>query len=104
MKYMMFTENNEWEGETWNFFIPIEGNEAVIEKIRKLIRGNSAYELGEPVWTQSEVEKLLRKPSRTDYINEFNLVSAVNDLPDTIDWERDNDPFYKGKAFKVVEE
>src|SRR4051812_38552012 len=24
--YVCFTENNEWEGETWNFYLPVKGN------------------------------------------------------------------------------
>ena len=34
MKYYRLKEINDWEGETWNFYIPVEGNQKEIEKLK----------------------------------------------------------------------
>lgn len=32
--FVMFTEDNDWEGETWNFWLQHEGNEVELEKLQ----------------------------------------------------------------------
>lgn len=42
--YVQFTETNDWEGETWHRYIPVDGNEGAIERLRQLI---DAQEVGD---------------------------------------------------------
>lgn len=92
--YLRFTEENDWEGETWNFYIPIENNEAALSHLRTLIEGQNQYELGTEPFSKKTV-KTLDRNSRVEYMALENRLSGILLLPDRIDWEND-DPFYKG--------
>lgn len=35
--FVRFTENNEWEGETWVFWLQLDGNENELIKLRNLL-------------------------------------------------------------------
>jgi hypothetical protein len=42
LEYFKFTETNEWEGETWNFYVPLtEEQEA---RVRELIASRHEHE------------------------------------------------------------
>ncbi len=66
-KYYRFREENEHEGETWNFYIPL--NEAELALVKKAVKdahdfyeGESPYALnGKKTYTESEVDFLLRE-------------------------------------------
>jgi hypothetical protein len=36
LKYVKFTEENEWEGETWRFWLPYDGNEEALRQLMEL--------------------------------------------------------------------
>jgi hypothetical protein len=77
--YVRFTENCDWEGETWNFYLPVEGNEEALAWLRALIVEKDAgdeYELGEETYTQLEVAALARSHSQTDYLPEHTVFSG----------------------------
>lgn len=38
MKFVTFYENNEWEGETWRFYLQLEGNEIALAKLKQLFQ------------------------------------------------------------------
>ena len=40
--YAKFTEHNEWEGETWHFWIPINGNATALETLDAAIDARNA--------------------------------------------------------------
>lgn len=42
-QYFRFTEDNEWEGETWHFYIPVKGNEEAVASIRASIERINEY-------------------------------------------------------------
>lgn len=37
MQYAMFIEHNSWEGETWRFHFPIDGNEEALVHLTRLL-------------------------------------------------------------------
>lgn len=43
MKFIQFVEDNEWEGETWRFWLPVDGNEAELEKLRAVLAKIEAF-------------------------------------------------------------
>lgn len=45
MKYVKFTEENEWEGETWRFWLPYDGNEEALRQLVELNPGGDDYQL-----------------------------------------------------------
>jgi len=92
--YVCFIEHNDWEGETWRFYIPINGNEADLAKVRELITGSDYELVDEPQWSKAEVKKLERAGGY-GYMNYHNLAAGFKQLPDSINWDEE-DPFYKG--------
>ena len=98
-RYFRFTENNENEGENWNFYVPL--TEAQREKLAALINGSEAYFLSDKPLTEEAVYKKLRRPCRTGYMCDENKCSSKFKLPEKIDWDND-DPFYKGQFWDVV--
>lgn len=99
-EYIRFTEQNDHEGETWHFYIPIKGNEKKIAKIRELIANEYAedfYAIADKVYEETRV-RILVEESDSGYMAQHNLVRKIAKLPNKVDWESE-DPFYKGALF-----
>lgn len=99
MNYLKFSEQNEHEGETWHFYLPIEGNETELGKLRDYLASAEedaewelAYELGTDPLPEAEVD-ILVKHADVGYMSQHNKVSGVLATPD---YEADKDQFYKG--------
>lgn len=60
-QYVCLVEHNDWEGETWHFFIPVEGNQQQLQKLyaalseHNLLDEDDGYELDLDEW-HNEVE------------------------------------------------
>jgi hypothetical protein len=112
--YTPLIENNDHEGETWTWWIRIEGNEAVLDLLRDTIREErdaddcfEEYDL--PEWpngdrlTQDQVE-LLEQRSGGGYYSAHNQVFGLLVPPPALldtsvpAFERLNDALYKGGA------
>ena len=78
--YVRFTENCDWEGESWNFYLPVEGNEEALAWLRALIADGDVsdqYEVGEEeAYTWAEVKTLARSHSQTTYLQEHTVLSG----------------------------
>ncbi|MDX6501846.1 MAG: hypothetical protein QOG23_5106 [Blastocatellia bacterium] len=66
LEFFKFTETDEFEGETWNFYVPLtEEQEA---RIRELVattdEQEGPYSLGEEPVTEEEVDDLRRPLGR----------------------------------------
>lgn len=61
--YRRFTEHNEWEGETWSFYIPVDGNVETLDALAALIAkydpDAESFEMPERVFTEEEVDLLV---------------------------------------------
>ena len=53
-----FKEFNGWEGETWHYFIPCEGNETEWDKLKKFLTDNPHPECYECMESTLSLEKL----------------------------------------------
>lgn len=81
--FVKFTENNDHEGETWNFWLQVDGNEDAIAELRALIADQEdEYELAEETTPESEVDVLV-KHTGMGYMRYENKVVGVLTLPDT---------------------
>lgn len=99
--YLKFGETNEHEGETWHHYLPIEGNEAALERLRDYLAKAKAqcqwefpYTLGTEPIAESEVDVLV-KHAEVGYMMEHTKVVGVLG-----DFDTDADPddlFYKGQ-------
>ena len=95
--YWVFTERNEWEGETWRFYVKLADGE--VKRIQGAIEGLSYYSLRDAKLTEEDVDALVRE-SECGYMYFHNKCSGIT-LPGVIDMEND-DPFYKGECFEVA--
>ena len=99
MKLLRFTECNDWEGETWNFYVWMDSStESRLRSILE-IDGADAYSLSEKEFTKEKVEKLMDRKSRSTYMDDHNLCGILH-LPDEITFP-EKDPFYKGGIEKL---
>jgi len=97
--YVRFIEHNDWEGESWNFYLQVEGNENALLRLEEMLPAdNEDYELDLTVPYTKKLVKTLVKHSRTGYMRYHNRVDGVLDIDllDSIDWEDGPAPFYKG--------
>ena len=67
--YYVFVERNDWEGETWRFYIPVEENEEAIDELVGLLEKYDIaddevnYWVQEDVLSSNEVEVLCKYSS-----------------------------------------
>lgn len=110
--YAKFTENNEWEGEEWHFYIPIEGNEGALRELLDALESiggeeeDSKYELDLTPIPENEVD-ILVKHTDSGYMDCHNKLSGVLTFkPDTLEDLKgtDKDPFYKGEIREFMKE
>lgn len=69
--YVRLTEENEWEGETWHAYLPINGNEGALTALRELIDAaddDLGFSLSEETLTEHEVDALVRHGGDTTYL------------------------------------
>lgn len=85
LKFVKFTEHNDHEGETWNFWLQLDGNEAEIEKLSQLLNtfeggGEISYELNTTMVLENEVDAVV-KHSDQGYMNYHNKVTGTFTCP-----------------------
>jgi hypothetical protein len=90
MEYARLTEHNEHEGETWHFYIPLEGNVDAIAALEALIEEHDPegeeYELADRNFTEAEVDLLAKygDTTRDGYMAGHNkLAGTLNFTDDT---------------------
>lgn len=102
--FVKFTEHNDNEGESWNFWLQYDGNEAQLKQLQSwlgtLDDDNDQYELDMTLVAEAEVD-ILVKHSDIGYMNYENKVTGTFTCPEFIDkgndsWEQLADFFYKG--------
>ena len=111
--YYRFTENNDWEGEKWHFYIPAKGNEAEVDKLRDNLlkvehfyklteQGECDYELAVKLYTEDTVNTLVENDSSQGYLPKHNKLTGFLKTPklevvvgehEVISW---GENFYKG--------
>lgn len=102
-----FTEHNEHEGETWNFYIDVEENEEAIDRLRSVfgkLQVDEEFELYDDI-PLKEV-KILVKHSRSGYMKFENHLDGKLLLPDDFEEFNENDftrYFYKGGIRQCME-
>lgn len=107
MNFVKFTEHNDHEGETWNFWLQKDGNEKELDKLFDLMTDfgvEEEFELDMREVPESEVD-ILVKHSLGGYMNDHNKVTGTFTCPEMPEGTADNDEgawdwiqdnFYKG--------
>lgn len=103
MNFIKFEENNDHEGETWLFWLQVDGNEAELEKLRLLTDQVEGYEVSWGELTEHDIDVLVEHGG-WGYMNYHNKVKGkfvcpefnLDDEPEALQ-ELCDDEFYKGR-------
>ncbi len=105
MNFVKFIETNDNEGETWNFWLQLDGNEEQLKQLEAWLgtfdESGEAYALYMTPVPELEVD-ILVKHSDQGYMNYENKVTGTFTCPQPTEaeqeegWEWLNDNFYKG--------
>lgn len=97
LSWWRFIEDNDWEGETWYFYLLLTDYEA--EYLDKLIDDNqSPYELYDCKFEENEIDVLV-KYSEEGYMPQHNKIGRPpkDILKLSFEEVEEDDPFYKGQ-------
>lgn len=106
--YRAFVEINDWEGETWKFYIPVEENEDALNALEKAFKADDEcpYSISRKTYTTQEVKTLV-KHAKSGYYPTDNLCEGklvIGEIPTDseafITW---SDKFYKGQIVDCVQ-
>jgi len=102
-QFFKLTERNEWENETWHFYIPINGNEKARDLIVKYIEESLEpdLEIDEELLPESTVDILVQY-SDSGYLSYHNKVDGFLDLEVVKEELALEAPFYKGGVMDCV--
>lgn len=86
-RFVRLTEINDHEGETWYWYLLLNGNEGNLETLNLIIREYSnvdEYELDlDNTLSESEVDTLVKHGNDTTmYQNQFNKITGVMKKPE----------------------
>ena len=97
--FLQFTETNDHEGETWHYWLQIDGNELNIDQFRELVDAldDEQYELTVNIEPESVVDKLVQFAD-SGYGRTHSKVTGVFTCPD--DLGEYGDSLYKGGVSK----
>lgn len=104
-QFVKFREYNDNEGESWNFWLQLDGNEAELEKMSANLEkfdSEGWYDLNlkDPI-PESEVDILVKHSDSGYMMNENKITGTftspeINATDDDEGWEWITDNFYKG--------
>lgn len=101
--YFEFKENCSWEGETWRWYIPIDGNEKNITFLKKEIEKFPNFTISEKIFDEREVDILVENTS-VGYMASHDKLEGKLDFSDYPEKSTNGaeDPFYKGDIREYV--
>ena len=96
-KLYCFTENNQWEGEQWDFFVRLtEKQHEELSLLLEELDNDETYSISDRTYTDEEV-KVLIENAREGYMDSHNYAGVLTEkLPKAKEFDED-DPFYKGR-------
>lgn len=111
LTFIKFTEENDNEGETWNYYIQYDGNEVALERLGQIIDldcGDSPYSIDlSRRFTEKEVD-LLVENCGGNYMDDEQKFVGVLTLPKEPENKDDDwawqylDKFYKGQISNYI--
>lgn len=104
--FVTFREDNAWEGETWRFYIPVEGNGDALSRLAELVdAAGSDYRMEAPL-SEADVDVRVDTSDDNGYLPAHIKLTGRLVLPDDVDttvtgWE--DELFYKGRIADLVQ-
>lgn len=84
--------------------MPYKGNEKEFEKVNKLLEGGLGnYRIALIDLSDEGLAALLDSNEDEGYMPRHMEAAGFKDLPDSIDWQKDEDPFYKGGLIRDID-
>jgi hypothetical protein len=84
-EFVKFTEHNDWEGETWNFWLQLDENEADLETLAEFLEqfdpDGETFELDMTPVPEREVD-IVVKHTDQGYMDYHNKVEGTLTLPE----------------------
>lgn len=107
MNFVKFTEYNDHEGETWNFWLQLDGNEVELSKLQSCLISSDNYQLSAVPVDESEVD-ILVKHTDSGYMYYDNKVTGQFTCPEPnldelVDYEWLDNHFYKGHIMEYFD-
>ena len=101
--FVPFTEENEWEGETWTFWLLLTGNEKELQRLNELlfeerfdIEPSYSIDLNDVI-SEDEVDRICARAG-VGYFMSDNKITGRFVCPDIgTNHEQLDDLFYKGR-------
>lgn len=85
-QFAEFVQNNESEGESWRFWLQLDGNEEAFEALKTLIEDqDEEYELTGRDIPEADVDVLVRHRISPGYMHYENKLTGVFTCPDDAD-------------------
>jgi hypothetical protein len=104
-EFVLLTEENDWEGETWNFFLQWDGNKDQLQRLAEDIK-RAEFEtqwqfpfslLSATTVTEDEVDTVIRfAADDTSYMNAWQKVTGTFTWPTRLDAADLEEKLYKG--------
>lgn len=101
MRFVPFFEENEWEGETWTFWLQLDGNEDELVRLYELLSDQETYTLDlNDVESEEAVDRIVSR-AYVGYYHSDNKVTGKFVCPENTSGfahsEFLDDKFYKGR-------
>jgi hypothetical protein len=102
--YVTLIEDCDWEGETWRFYIPVEGNADALGKLAEALapfadQEPAPFTLDLALLPEFEVDILVKHGGDTDYMAARNKLVGRLVIPDDVLAQLaagEEEPLYKG--------
>lgn len=93
VKLYVFKECNDWEGETWRFFVRMTDEQA--EALREIIKDDESYSLTQSNLSEDKVAEKIADADGDGYMPDWQDLGILEKLPEPSD--KAADEFYKGQ-------
>lgn len=107
--FYKLSEHNGWEGETWHFYIPVDGNEdswAELQKVYEQYKGENTYVFHQTPIPENEVDILVKHTDsgymaiQNKVVGKLDILKIKSITKNDLD---DEEPLYKGGVRRLME-
>jgi hypothetical protein len=102
-RFVEIIEDNDWEGETWSFWIPEEGNEQALKMLEVILQAKDCEHRVGDTLPENELDVLIKHSrSECSYLPRHSKLEGALSLPESDDHEEIRGSLYKGGIRDMV--